>query len=167
MSSFLTFKFIHFTHDHDQLLFLLSSVKVNTCQFIPVTAHVGSLLRGVLRFTCFPEIKRKQNKLFNFQNTYMLIYQKNHSEVVCSVTLAKYTASKWGTICATIFLYFGQRIRGGNCGLVPFANSEDPDQLASGSALFVIKYVDLNQQRGWSHLKIASRCGILIQHGKG
>ena len=67
MSSFLTFKFIHFTHDHDQLLFLLSSVKVNTCQFIPVTAHVGSLLRGVLRFTCFPEIKRKQNKLLIFK----------------------------------------------------------------------------------------------------
>ena len=67
MSSFLTFKFIHFTHDHDQLLFLLSSVKVNTCQFIPVTAHVGSLLRGVLRFTCFPKIKRKQNKLLIFK----------------------------------------------------------------------------------------------------
>ena len=67
MSSFLTFKCIHFTHDHDQLLFLLSSVKVNTCQFIPVTAHVGSLLRGVLRFTCFPEIKRKQNKLLIFK----------------------------------------------------------------------------------------------------
>ena len=67
MSSFLTFKCIHFTHDHDQLLFLLSSVKVNTCQFIPVTAHVGSLLRGVLRFTCFPEIKRQQNKLLIFK----------------------------------------------------------------------------------------------------
>ena len=67
MSSLLTFKFIHFTHDHDQLLFLLSSVKVNTCQFIPVTAHVGSLLRDVLRFTCFPEIKRKQNKLLIFK----------------------------------------------------------------------------------------------------
>ena len=60
MSSFLTFKFIHFTHDHDQLLFLLSSVKVNTCQFIPVTAHVGSLLRGVLKFTFF--LKSKGNK---------------------------------------------------------------------------------------------------------
>ena len=64
MSSFLTFKF---THHHDQLLFLLSSVKVNTCQFIPVTAHPGSLFRGVLRFTCFPEIKRKQNKLLIFK----------------------------------------------------------------------------------------------------
>ena len=49
----------------------------------------------------------------------MLIYQKNHSEVVCSVTLASDTASKWGTICATIFPYFGQQIRGANCGLVP------------------------------------------------
>ena len=42
-------------------------VKVNTCQLIPVTAHVGSLLRGFLRFTCFPEIKRKQNKLLIFK----------------------------------------------------------------------------------------------------
>ena len=53
MSSCLTFKFVHFTHDHDQLILQLSSVKVNTCQFIPITAHVGSLLRGVLRFTFF------------------------------------------------------------------------------------------------------------------
>ena len=36
------------THDHDQPIFLLSSVKVITCQFIPVTAHVDSLLMGVL-----------------------------------------------------------------------------------------------------------------------
>ena len=73
MSSFLTFKFIHFKHDHDQLLFLLSSVNVNTCQFIPVTAHVGSLLRVVPRFTCFPEIKRKQKKrkLLIFKNLHV------------------------------------------------------------------------------------------------
>ena len=67
MYSWFTFKFILFTHDHDQLIFMLSSVKVITCQFIPVTAHVGSLLRGVLRFAYFPEIKRKQNRLLIFK----------------------------------------------------------------------------------------------------
>ena len=42
-------------------------LKLNTGQFIPVTAHVGSRLRGVLRFTCFPEIKKKQNKNLIFK----------------------------------------------------------------------------------------------------
>ena len=33
-----------------------------------------------------------------------------------------------------------------------FSNSEDPDQFASGSALFVIKYVNLYQQPGSSNV---------------
>ena len=42
-------------------------------------------------------------------------------------------------------------------GLSAFSNSIDPDQLASeanwsGSALFVIQYVNLYQQPGWSYL---------------
>ena len=47
-----------------------------------------------------------------------------------------------------------------------FANSVDPDQLASeeanlsGSTLFVIEYVNLCQQSDW--LKVRSGCCILI-----
>ena len=47
-----------------------------------------------------------------------------------------------------------------------FANSVDPDQLASGSVLFVIQYVNVYQQPGSSnmigwHLEVDSH-GILI-----
>ena len=51
-----------------------------------------------------------------------------------------------------------------------FANSEDPDQLASeeanwsGSALFVIQYMNFYQQPGSAEnrLKLRSECGTLI-----
>ena len=51
------------------------------------------------------------------------------------------------------------------------ANSVDPDQLASGSALFVIKYVNFYQKPGSSNLtgwKLETGMAFyFIQHDKG